>query len=109
MVLQVPIYARVLEELYPGSSVSRIEYRSLGGKEVKHQLQLYGVSKLPALEESDTDNERMLGAMSAIARHVTSARAGHFPARPAPSSGCPSYCPAIDICRVPGGPRLEER
>ncbi|HEX5580867.1 MAG TPA: PD-(D/E)XK nuclease family protein, partial [Gemmatimonadaceae bacterium] len=108
VVLQVPIYARVLEELYPGESVSRIEYRSLKGKEVKHALQLYQVSKLPALEENDDDNERMMGAMTAIARHVTNARAGRFPAAPAPSCGCPSYCPAIDVCRVPGGPRTKE-
>lgn len=108
VVLQAPIYARVLEELYPGATVSRMEYRSIRGREVKHDLQLHQVSKLPAVEESVEDNERMVAAMEAIAGHVAGVRAGSFPARPAPSCGCPSYCPAIDSCRVAGGPQRKE-
>jgi superfamily I DNA/RNA helicase/RecB family exonuclease len=107
VVLQVPLYARVLEELYPGRTVSRIEYRTLKGRSVEHGLQLYQVSKLPAIEENIIDNERMVTALRAAAGHVRAARAGEFPARPAPSCGCPSWCPAIDVCRVPGGPRVK--
>lgn len=108
VVLQVPIYARVLAELYPGAEVSRIEYRSLKSPSVKLALQLYQVSKLPAATENEADCETMAGAMTAIGRHVTKVRAGRFPAAPAPSCGCPSYCPSIDVCRVAGGPQRKE-
>ena len=108
VVLQVPIYARVLAELYPGSEVSRIEYRSLQSPSVKLALQLYQVDKLPAVRQNEADCETMTSAITAIGRHVTNARAGRFPAAPAPSCGCPTYCPSIDVCRVAGGPRLRE-
>lgn len=108
VVLQVPIYARVLAEIYPRSEVSRIEYRSLRGPSVKLPLQFYQVSKLPAVVQNEADCETMTRAMSAIARHVTNVRAGSFPAAPARSCGCPSYCPSLDVCRVPGGPRQKE-
>jgi len=108
VVLQVPIYARVLEELYDGVTVSRIEYRSIGGREVKHALQLFEVSKGSGPGENEKDNEQMVAAVNAIGEHISSVRAGQFPARPAPSCGCPSYCPAIDSCRVAGGPRRKE-
>jgi len=108
VVLQVPIYARVLAELYPADEVSRIEYRSLKSPSVKLALQLYEMSKQGAVQQNETDCETMTGAITAIARHVTNARAGLFPADPAPSCGCPSYCPAIDVCRVAGGPQRKE-
>ena len=108
VVLQVPIYARVLAELYPGSDVSRIEYRALRSPEAKLCLRLYQVDKMQVARESEADNETMVGALQAIGRHVTAARAGHFPARPAPSCGCPSYCPSLDVCRVAGGPKTKE-
>lgn len=108
VVLQVPIYARVLAELHPADEVSRIEYRSLKSPSVKLGLQLYQVSKLNAVEQNEADCDTMTGAITAIGRHVTKARAGLFPADPAPSCGCPSYCPAIDVCRVAGGPQRKE-
>jgi len=108
VVLQVPIYARVLAELYPSAEVSRIEYRSLKSPSVKLALQLYKVSKLPAVEQNEADCETMAGAIAAIGRHVTNAREGRFPAAPAPSCGCPSFCPSIDVCRVAGGPQRKE-
>lgn len=108
VVLQVPIYARVLAELYPDGEVSRIEYRSLKSPSVKLALQLYQVSKANAVEQNEADCDTMTGAITAIGRHVTNARAGLFPADPAPSCGCPSYCPSIDVCRVAGGPQRKE-
>ena len=106
VVLQLPLYARVLAELYPDRDVSRIEYRVLGSGEVKHGLQLYQVDKLPKLVENEPDNEQMVDAIAAVGRHVRNARAGRFPAAPAPSCGCPAWCPALDICRVKDGPQL---
>ena len=75
---------------------------------VKLALQLYQVSKLPAVEQNEADCDTMAGAIAAIGRHVTNARAGIFPAAPAPSCGCPSFCPSIDVCRVAGGPQRKE-
>ncbi len=107
VVLQVPIYARVLAELQAADEVSRIEYRSLKSPSVKLGLQLYQVNN-NTVEQNEDDCETMTGAITAIGRHVTRARAGLFPADPAPSCGCPSYCPAIDVCRVAGGPQRKE-
>lgn len=107
VVLQVPIYARVLEDLYPGAIVSRMEYRTIRSAGVKLDLHLHQVRNPPTVEEHMEHNERMAAAIGAIGEHVKNVRTGHFPARPAPSCGCPRYCPAIDTCRVAGGPRFK--
>ncbi len=106
VVLQVPLYAYALTRLRPGDRVARVEYRSIRQPEVLHSLQLAQVDpRTGRLEENDDAAARMRRALESVGRHVGAARAGAFPARPAPSCGCPPFCHAWDICRVAGGPR----
>jgi len=108
VVLQVPLYAHALTQLRPGVRVARVEYRSLRTPQAAHSLQLHQVEPkkgllLPNAEARDL----MQRALDAVAAHVRRARGGEFPARPAPSCGCPPFCHAWDICRVAGGPQTK--
>lgn len=110
VVLQVPLYAHALTQLTDHAEVSRVEYRPLGetkpgaspGKARAHCLQLYGVDKKTGdLVRNENDMAKMDNALNMVCKHVSSVRKGRFPVRPAPSCGCPAYCPAYDVCRVP--------
>jgi RecB family exonuclease len=108
VVLQVPLYARVLTQLRPGSRVARVEYRAIRTGERVHPLELVRVTKegnAHRLEPHVEDQARMDAALDAVGAHVRLARGGEFPARPAPSCMCPGFCHAWEICRVAGGPR----
>ncbi len=106
VVLQLPLYAAALECMRPDRTVARMEYRAVRTRKVAHQLPLVTVAKDDATAATDEtavgQRAASLAAAGACARRV---RAGAFPARPAPSCGCPPYCHGWDICRVPGGPR----
>ncbi len=105
VVLQVPLYAWALAQLEPGAEVARVEYRSLKQRESVHQLQLVSYDrKTKAVLTEPSQVERYQAALEAVATHVKGARAGTFPATPAPSCGCPPFCHALDICRIAGGP-----
>ena len=105
VVLQVPLYAWALARLHEGAAVARVEYRSLKQPDSIHLLELAQYDRKSGTVTADPRHtERYHDALAAVARHVSGARAGHFPAAPAPSCGCPSFCHAIDICRVAGGP-----
>lgn len=109
VVLQVPLYAYALSQLRPGTEISRVEYRAVKQRSVLHSLQLVEVDrKKEELLSGDEDIAKMDAALDAVATHVLRARAGEFPAEPAPSCGCPPFCHAWDICRVAGGPREKE-
>jgi RecB family exonuclease len=109
VVLQVPLYAWALTQLRPETRVARIEYRAIKTRETAHSLELVQVRKQGrsgfALESQPEQQARMWTALSAVAGHVRAVRDGRFPARPAPSCKCPSFCHAWEICRVKGGPQ----
>jgi hypothetical protein len=106
VVLQVPLYAEALKARFPGAKTARVEYRALKGKKVVHQLELYEFDKNSHRAVGDEEGEAKLeAALDAVADHVRTARSGQFPVRPAESCGCPSFCHAIEICRVAGGPK----
>ncbi|MBI4408649.1 MAG: PD-(D/E)XK nuclease family protein, partial [Gemmatimonadetes bacterium] len=107
VVLQVPLYAYALERLRPGARAARVEYRAVKQHEAVHALELVRVVGIGA-EEDEEAREKMERALEAVGEHVLAMRAGVFPARPAPSCGCPPFCHAWDICRVKGGPRRKE-
>jgi PD-(D/E)XK nuclease superfamily len=109
VVLQVPLYAYALSQLYPERRVARVEYRALKSAETVHQLQPIGVKYKKgdaqgAIVEHEEAQQQLDSALDAVIDHVVAARAGAFPARPASTCGCPSFCAGIDICRVAGGP-----
>ena len=104
VMLQLPLYATALLSLVPDARISRVEYRTVRGDTIKVPLQLVVVEgDKPALDEEGA--ARMGSALDAVVRHVKSVRGGAFPVRPAASCGCPPFCHAWDICRLPGGPR----
>lgn len=105
VVLQVPLYAHVLQRLQPGSRVSRVEYRAFKQTGVQHSLQLYQIDKSDELVVEPEAAARMETALDDAGRHVARARCAEFPAHPAPSCACPPFCHALDICRVAIGPR----
>jgi RecB family exonuclease len=108
VVLQVPLYAYALTQLRPGMIPARVEYRALKKPEVVLPLELYTVDKKTGAVSPDPDAQAQLErALDAVSSHVLRARGGEFPAAPAPSCGCPSFCHALEICRVAGGPRLD--
>lgn len=104
VVLQVPLYAYALTKEHPGATIARVEYRALRKPEAVHRLELYQVTKAGLVENAEAV-ERMERALDAVADHVKRARSGEFPAEPAESCGCPSFCASLEICRIPGGPR----
>jgi hypothetical protein len=104
IVLQVPLYAAALEKLRPGHIVARMEYRTLRDPQVVHQLCLHAV-KGGEIVEAPEARARLDAALVDTGELIANIRDGVLPADPARSSGCPPYCPALDICRIPGGPR----
>ena len=108
VVLQVPLYAYALADKLPGASAVRVEYRALKNPKPVHMLELYKYDKASKRAFKDADgNAKLEEALDAVADHIRAARSGEFPVRPADSCGCPSFCHAIEICRVPGGPKTE--
>ncbi len=108
VVLQVPLYAAVLRRQFPDLQLSHMEYRTLRTPKVVHQLKFVNMknaaNKPSTLEINATAEEQLTEALNAAARRVTMARSGELPTNPTPSCGCSPYCPARDVCRVPGGP-----
>jgi hypothetical protein len=105
VVLQVPLYAHVLQQLRPGARVARVEYRAFKQTGVQHSLELYRIEKKTGLTKVAAAIEKMERALDDAGRHVARARAAEFPAHPAPSCACPPFCHALDVCRVAMGPR----
>ncbi|MGD8277855.1 MAG: PD-(D/E)XK nuclease family protein, partial [Gemmatimonadota bacterium] len=105
VVLQVPLYAHVLERLRPGTRVARVEYRAFKQTGVQHSLELYRIEKKTGLTEQADAVGKMETALDDAGRHVARARTGEFPAHPAPSCACPPFCHAWDVCRVAMGPK----
>ncbi|NJD11260.1 MAG: hypothetical protein FIB01_12780 [Gemmatimonadetes bacterium] len=104
VVLQVPLYAYALTQLYPGSGTARVEYRTLRDPQRVHVLPLYRYDRVGRVEDGE---QRMAyeQALDAVIAHVRAARAGYFGAAPPASCNCTAWCPGRDLCRVPGGPR----
>ena len=106
VVLQVPLYAHALAAKMPGTRTVRVEYRALKSPKAVHSLELFTYDARAGAVRADAKaDDRMDAALDAVVTHVRTARSGEFPVRPAPSCGCPSFCHALEICRVPGGPR----
>ena len=109
VVLQVPLYAYALTQLEAGRTIARVEYRAIRKAAAVHRLELHQFDRKQSVPVVNADAaERMERALDAVARHVTRARSGEFPAAPAPSCGCPPFCASLEICRLPGGPRRAE-
>jgi RecB family exonuclease len=106
VVLQVPLYAMALEQLRPGARAALVEYRTIKGRERVHTLPLYRFEK-QVLSEDDEARDQHESALKHVARHIRAARGGEFAADPPSTCNCPSFCPARDICRIPGGPRSD--
>jgi hypothetical protein len=104
VVVQLPLYAWALGLLHPEARVARVEYRAIRQAERVHPLWLFKVSKQGVTEDAE-GRARLESALTAVVRHVRGIRAGAFPARPAPSCGCPPFCHGWDVCRVRGGPQ----
>ena len=103
VVLQVPLYAAALQQLRPDSLVARMEYRAIRKPKPIHTLSLAPV-KGGEVQDAPEAEEKLAKALDDAARRVSEVRRGELPANPAPSCGCSPYCPARDICRIPGGP-----
>jgi hypothetical protein len=112
IVLQVPLYAEVLQQLYPDDQLARMEYRALNTPATVHMLSMAPVTrtkKFVGLNPDDAHVERKAAALESAARQVRRVRGGDLPIAPTASAGCSSYCVARDICRIPGGPVNTER
>jgi hypothetical protein len=108
IVVQAPLYAMALEHAEPAAVMARIEYRVLRTGKSALSLGLVGVDpKAKAIEPDDQAAERYERSRMAIPAAIRRARGGAFPAEPAPSNGCPPFCPALDTCRIRGGPKLD--
>jgi hypothetical protein len=108
VVLQLPLYAHALAKLYPGSRLTRIEYRAVKQAMEVHPVNLLTVEKKTlALNEDEEAQNKFESALDAVVTHVLAARAGVFPAAPPPSCKCPPFCHAWEICRVKGGPETK--
>jgi hypothetical protein len=107
VVLQVPLYAHAIATKLPGARTVRVEYRALKNPKAVHSLELYELDKKSQRVVRDAEGEEKLEtALDAVANHVRTARSGEFPVVPAESCGCPPFCHALEICRVPGGPKV---
>lgn len=112
IVVQAPLYALAVAQAEPGAVIARIEYRELRGATAVLPIKLVQVDA-KAGRELDDDKERPKEhakyeqSLAGIPVAIRRARTGDFPADPAPSQGCPSWCVAIDTCRVRGGPRVD--
>ena len=103
VVLQVPLYAAALQQLRPDDLLARMEYRTIRKPESIHSLSLAPLKKGEVQDAPDAE-EKLAAALDAAGRRIAQVRAGTLPADPAPSCGCSPYCPARDVCRIPGGP-----
>jgi hypothetical protein len=108
VVLQVPLYAWALAKTRPGSMPVRVEYRALKKPKAVHALELFTFDRTRRGPVADPKAvAKMEAALDSVAQHVGHVRNGEFPVRPPESCGCPSFCHALEICRVPGGPKVE--
>ena len=108
IVLQVPLYAKALQQRFPDKTVARMEYRTIGSSaERVHALSLAPVERgeLATGATVEAAEAQLASALDAAGRRVRAVRAGELPTFPTASAGCSPYCPARDICRIPGGPR----
>ncbi len=103
IVLQVPLYAAALRALRPTDRLARMEYRTIRSPKEYHQLVLAPVKKGEVQSAADAEG-RLAAALAAAGQKILQLRRGELPAAPTPSAGCSPYCPARDICRIPGGP-----
>ncbi len=103
VVLQVPLYAAALQQLRPDDLLARMEYRTIRSPKPVHSLSLAPLKK-GELQDAPEAEEKLEAALNAAGRRVAQVRAGVLPADPTPSCGCSPYCPARDVCRIPGGP-----
>ena len=86
-----------------------MEYRTLKKPKVMQDLTFVEVDpKEKKLVQDEKAEAQWEGALDQVIRHVQRMRRGEFPAAYAPSAGCPPYCPALEICRVAGGPQTGE-
>jgi hypothetical protein len=109
VVLQVPLYAHALKQKIPGAETVRVEYRAMKKPKAVHSLELYTYDKRAGgPKEEEKADGKMEAALDAVVRHVSAARSGSFPVRPAPSCNCPPFCHALEICRIPGGPKTND-
>ena len=89
----MPLYAYALTQLEVGRTIARVEYRAIRKAAAVHRLELHQFDRKQSVPVVNADAaERMERALDAVARHVTRARSGEFPAAPAPSCGCPPFC-----------------
>lgn len=107
VVLQVPLYAEALKQIYPDDLIARMEYRTLRKPELLHSLSLASVKNGQVDAAADAEAQ-LAAALEAAVRRVRQVRSGILPADPAKSCGCSPYCPAKDVCRIPGGPVEKE-
>jgi hypothetical protein len=103
IVLQVPLYAAALRALRPHDLLARMEYRTIRGAKPVHQLVLAPMKK-DELQDAPEAEEKLARALDAAGAKIAQVRHGELPAAPTDSAGCSPYCPARDICRIPGGP-----
>lgn len=104
IVLQVPLYAKALQVLFPDHIVARMEYRTIGNKaERVHCLDLHPV-KSGSLVDAPEAEDKLERALEAAGARIAATRAGELPTAPTASAGCSPYCVARDFCRIPGGP-----
>ena len=104
IVLQVPLYAAALRVARPDDEVARMEYRTIRGPKAVHQLTLVQVKK-GEVQDAAAAEEKLGAALAAAGAKIAQLRRGELPGVPTPTAGCSRYCPARDVCRIPGGPR----
>ena len=103
VVLQVPLYTAALQALRPEDLIARMEYRSIRPPKAVHGLSLAPV-KAKKIQDAAEAEGKLETALADAGRRVLEVRSGELPAQPTDSCGCSPFCPARDICRVPGGP-----
>lgn len=103
VVLQVPLYAAALQALRPEDQLARMEYRTIRKPEPVHVLSLAPV-KAKAVQDAPDAEAKLSGALVDAGERIAQIRDGMVPAAPTASCGCSPYCPARDVCRIPGGP-----
>ncbi len=109
IVLQAPLYAMALQHLEPGIEIARIEYRSLRTGKAVLPINLAEVHhKTKVLDTELGGHADFAASRDAIPRTIVRARTGPFPPTPAESHHCPSWCVALDSCRIVGGPKTGE-
>jgi hypothetical protein len=97
------LYAAALQKMRPDEIVARMEYRTFRDPKAVHQLNLVPL-KTGKIHDAPEAQAKLDNALNAVAARIRDARSGSLPASPVKSCGCSPYCPARDVCRVPGGP-----